>query len=74
MDKINNYASPWAFLVAQIVKKSACNARDPGSILGSERSPGEGNDYLLQYSGLENSIDRGSWWVIVHGTQRGGHD
>ena len=57
MDKINNYASPWAFLVAQIVKKSACNARDPGSILGSERSPGEGNDYLLQYSGLENSMD-----------------
>ena len=74
MDKINNYASPWAFLVAQIVKKSACNARDPGSILGSERSPGEGNDYLLQYSGLENPIDRGSWWVIVHGVQRVGHD
>ena len=53
-------------------KESACNEGDLGS--GLERSPGEGNDYLLQYSGLENSIDRGSWWVIVHGTQRGGHD
>ena len=55
-------------------KKSVCNARDPGSIPGSERSPGEGNDYPLQYSGLENSMDRGGWWVTVHGTERGGHD
>ena len=43
-------------------KESACNARDPGLIPGSGRSPGEGNGYPLQYSGLENSMD----W-IVHG-------
>ena len=39
-------------------KESACNAGDPGSIPGSGRSPVEGNDYPLQYSCLENSINR----------------
>ena len=39
-------------------KESACNTGDLGSIPGSERSPGEGNDFLLQYSCLENSMDR----------------
>ena len=43
-------------------KESACNAGDPGSIPGLGRSPGEGNGYPLQYSGLENSMD-----CIVHG-------
>ena len=38
-------------------KESACNAGDLGSIPGLARSPGEGNGYLLQYSGLENSMD-----------------
>ena len=38
-------------------KESACNAGDPGSIPGLGRSPGEGNSYPLQYSGLENSMD-----------------
>ena len=38
-------------------KESACNAGDPGSILGSGRSPGEGNGNSLQYSCLENSVD-----------------
>ena len=47
-------------------KESACNAGDPG--LG--RSPGEGNGYLLQYSYLENSIDRGAWWTTVHGVTK----
>ena len=46
--------------------KPACNAGDLGSILGSERSPREGNGYLLQYSCLENSKDRGAWQAIVH--------
>ena len=41
-------------------KESACNAGDPGSIPGLGRSPGERNGYLLQYSGLENSMDRGA--------------
>ena len=44
-------------------KESACNARDMGSIPGLGRSPGEGNGYPLQYSCLENSMDRGAWWV-----------
>ena len=45
-------------------KESSCNAGDPGSIPGSGRSPGEGNDYPLQYSCLENSMDRGAWQAI----------
>ena len=48
-------------------KESACNAGDPGSILGSGRSPGEGNGNPLQYSYLENLIDRGAWRRTVHG-------
>ena len=47
----------WASLVAQSVKKSASNVGDLGSIPGLGRSPGEGNGYPLQYSGLENSMD-----------------
>ena len=45
----------------------AGDARDKSSIPGSGRSPGEGNDNLLQYSYLENSMDRGAWWAAVHG-------
>ena len=48
-------------------KESACNAGDPGSIPELGRSPGEGNGYPLQYSCLENFVDRGVWWAIVHG-------
>ena len=42
-------------------RESACNVGDPGSIPGLGRSPGEGNGNLLQYSFLENSMDRGGW-------------
>ena len=48
-------------------KESACNAEDLGLIPGLERSAGEGNGYPLQYSCLENSMDRGAWWAAVHG-------
>ena len=48
-------------------KESACNAGDLGSIPGLERSPGERNGYPLQYSDLENSMDRGAWQAVVHG-------
>ena len=48
-------------------KEPACNAEDPGLIPGWGRSPGEGNGYLFQYSLLENSMDRGAWWVMVYG-------
>ena len=47
-------------------KASACNAGDLGSIPGSGRSPGEGNGSPLQYSCLENPMDRGAWWATVH--------
>ena len=56
----------WASPVAQTVKKSACNAGDQGSVPGWGRSPGEGNGNPLQYSCLENSIDRGAWRATVH--------
>ena len=52
-------------------KESACNAGDGGTIPESGRSPGEGNGYPLQYSGLENPMDRGAWWAVtVHGVTK----
>ena len=53
-----------------MVKNSSTNAgdiRDAGSIPGSGRSPRGGHDNPLQYSRLENPMDRGAWWVTVHG-------
>ena len=47
-------------------KESAFSEGDPGFIPGSGRSPGEGNGYPLQYSFLENSMDRGTWWITFH--------
>ena len=55
-----------ASLVAQMVKNLPANAEDPGWISGLGRSPGEGNGNPLQYSCLENLLDRGAWWAIVH--------
>ena len=55
-----------ASLVAYIGKESACNAGEPGSIPGLGRPPGEGNGNLLQYSCLENSMDREVWQATVH--------
>ena len=46
-------------------EESACNMRDLGSVLGLGRSPGEGNGYLLCYSGLQNSMD-----CVVHGVAK----
>ena len=48
-------------------KESLCNLGDPGSIFGSGISSGEGNGNPLQYSCLENFMDREAWWSIVHG-------
>ena len=47
-------------------KASACNVGDVGSIPGLGRSPGEGNGNPLQYSCLENPMDRGAWRATVH--------
>ena len=52
-----------SFLVAQMVKHLLAMQIDPGSIPGLGRSPGEGNGNPLQYSSLENSMDRGAWQV-----------
>ena len=52
------------------VKVSACNVGDLGSIPGSGRSPGEGNGNPLQYSCLENPMDRGAWRATVHGVAK----
>ena len=51
-------------------KESASNAGDLGSIPGSGRSPGEENGNALQYSCLENPMDRGTWWATVHGVAK----
>ena len=59
-----------ASLVAQLVKNSPATAgdtRDTGLIPGLGRSLGKGNGNLLQYSCMENSMDRGAWWAPVHG-------
>ena len=48
----------------------ACNVGNPGSIPWLRRSPGEGNGYPRQYSCLENSMDRESWWAAVHGAAK----
>ena len=56
------------------VKASASNAGDPGSIPGLGRSPGEGNGNPLQYSCLENPMDRGVWLTTVHRVARVRHD
>ena len=48
-----------------MVKESAFNEGDLGSVPGSGRSPGKGNGYPLQYSCLGNSMDRGSWQATV---------
>ena len=47
-------------------KESTCSAGDPGSISGSGKSPGEGSGYPLQYSSLENSMDRRAWLTTVN--------
>ena len=53
-----------------MIKNLPANAGDTGSILGSERSPGEGNGNPHQYSCLENSIDKGVWQATVHGVTK----
>ena len=51
-------------------KESPCNAEDPSLVPGLGRSPGEGNGYPLQYSCLENSMDREAWQDTVHGIEK----
>ena len=75
--KLQDWAPPWTgegFPGGSDGKESPCNVGDLGSTPGLGRSPGEGNGYLLQYSCLENSMDRGVWCAIVRGSQRVRHN
>ena len=56
--------------VLLVVKNLPANAGDEGSIPGSRRSPGEGNGNPLQYSCLENPMNRGASWTTVHGVTK----
>ena len=59
---------------SSVSKESDCNAGNPGSIPELRRSPGEVNGNPLQYSCLENPMDRGAWQSTVYGVTRVGHD
>ena len=58
------------FLVALVVKNSPAISGDAGSLPGSGRPTGEGNGNPLQYSCLENPMDRDAWWATVHGVTK----
>ena len=60
--------------VVKYLLANAGDAIDTSLILGSGRSPGEGNDKPLQYSCLENPMDRGAWQATVHQVPRVGYD
>jgi len=64
------YFINWGFPGGSDSKESTFSAGDPGSINELEKSPGGGNGSPLPYSCLENSIDRGTWWVTVHGAAK----
>ena len=53
-----------------VVKNPSANAGDTGSVLGLGRSPGGGNGNPLQYSCLQNSMDRGIWQTTLHGVTK----
>ena len=63
----------WGYLQlrASVIKNLPANAGELGSVSGSGRFPGEGNVSPLQYSCLENPMDRGVWWAIVHRVTKG---
>ena len=56
--------------MALVVKYPPANVGDTGLIFGSGRSPGGGHGNPLEYSCLENPMDRGAWWAIVHGVAK----
>ena len=72
-DCISEYNLRKGFSGSLDSKESACSAGDPDSIPGSGRSPEEENGNPFQYSCLENPMDRGAWWAIVHGVTKSSH-
>ena len=67
--QFSHFSESQDFSSGSVDKEFACSV-DRGSIPGSGRSPGEGHGCLLQYSCLENSMDRGAWWATVHGVAK----
>ena len=65
-----SHSASFSFPHGSAAKGSTCNVEDLGLIPGLGKSPGEGNDYPLQYSGLENPMDRGTWQATVHGVPK----
>ena len=65
---------PQGFPRGSVEKNSPASAGDGGSVSGSERFLGDGNDNPLQYSCLGNPMDRGAWQATVHGVAKVGHD
>ena len=66
-ERLNSSLNSLGLPCSSVSKEFPCSAGDLGSIPGSEKSPGEENGYPLQYSGLENSVDREAWRATVHG-------
>ena len=64
----------WGFPGGSDGKEPACNSGDLGSIPGLGKYPGEGNGNPFQYSSLENSMNRGTWWANVHGLTKSQKD
>ena len=64
------YSGPGGSVVKNLPAKAG-DTRDVGSIPGSGRSLGGGNGNPVQYSCLENSMDRGAWWATVYGVTKG---
>ena len=71
---LSMYASYMGFPGGSDYKESACDAGDLGLIPGLGRSPGGGHGNPLQYSSLENPMDRGAWRIPCTGSQRVRHD
>ena len=70
VEDIHRHSYSVAFPAGSDSEASAYNVGDLGSILGSGRSPGEGNGNPLQYSCLENPMDEEAWWATVHGVAK----
>ena len=70
----NGFGTQWGFPGSTEDKVSACNVGDPDSIPGLGGSPGVEVGNPIQYSCLENPMDRGAWWTTVRGVIRVRHD
>ena len=67
---VSQFTVIWGFPGGSDSEESASRAGDLSSIPGWARLPGEGHGNSLQYTCMENAMDRGAWWTIVHGVQR----